>query len=98
MLDVLGLIAMLQRPGLLVRTARLGVGHYDRARCLPRLVDAAPGARHGEIILRLLESEAEVNDLLRTGNANYRARHQVDLLTALLAEAGSLREALRLVA
>jgi hypothetical protein len=95
MLDLLGMISALERPRLLVRTARFGLGGYDRARCLSRLIDAPGPLRTGEIILRLIEAEATQEDLRLARVAAYKPRRHLEVLIALLAEARTLRESLR---
>ncbi|WP_210529822.1 DUF6477 family protein [Rubellimicrobium arenae] len=94
MLDVLGMIAVRERPGLLVQAARLGVGGYDRVRDLPRLLGTAKAPRSGEAILHLLEREDDLERRRAAGDVAYRPSRHVAVLTALLGEARALRAAL----
>ena len=94
MLDVMGMIAALERTGLLVRAARFGMSGHGRSRCVARLVDASATLRTGEIILRLLEAELE--DRRRAHDAGYPVRRQLEVLTALLGEARVSRDSLLL--
>ncbi|MBP1804330.1 DUF6477 family protein [Rubellimicrobium aerolatum] len=98
MLDVLGMIATLHRPGLLVRAARFGVNGYDRVKHLPRLLRLARAPRHGDAILRLLELEAVLEWRRVHRAAGYRHGRHVAVLSALLGEARALRAASRPVA
>jgi hypothetical protein len=95
MSDLLGLIAALDRPSLLVRAARLGVRAYSRAAHLPRLLDVEAAPPTGPAILRLLTAEAELEGARRAG-ALYEPGRHVAVLAALLGEARVLRAGLRL--
>jgi len=91
MLDVLGMIAALNRPRLLVSAARFGVDDYDRATHLGRLVGGAAPARCGEAILRLLDVEAAAEAKRAGGAADYSVARHVAVLIALMGEARLLR-------
>ena len=80
----------LRRPRLLLRAARLGVPQYCRARTLKRLL---PDKRHapGEQILRaLLILEQDLDHARRARDAQYESARHVEVLIALLSEAGRL--------
>lgn len=95
MLDLLGMIAALNRPRLLVNAARFGVDDYSRASHLPRLVGGTLPARSGEAIMRLLEVEAGLEDRRAKAAADYSAARHVAVLIALMGEARLLRAAHR---
>lgn len=91
MQDLLGMIAGLNRPRLLVRAARFGVDDYDRRGQLPRLLACAGLPRHGEAIIRLLDLEAGINDRRVGAAADYSVARHVAVLIALMGEARLLR-------
>jgi hypothetical protein len=96
MFDLLGMIAALDRPRLLVAAARFGVRDYDRARHLCRLIGGERPPRFGEAIIRLLEAESDLDAARRSGAADYSPARHVAVLSALLGEARLLRAASRL--
>lgn len=87
MKDVLGHLASLQRPGLLVRAARIAARHYRRERHLGPLLDGGELPRHAAALLRLSEIEAEMDALRLTRNAGYSIARHVNVLAALMTEA-----------
>lgn len=91
MQDLLGMIAGLKRPSLLVGAARFGVDEYDRSRCLPRLLRSATAPKPGQAILRLLEIEADLNDMRKAKMADYAIARHVEVMIALMGEARVLR-------
>lgn len=91
MQDVLGMIAGLNRPRLLVRAARFGVDDYQRGTHLPRLLGAAHLPRHGEAIVRLIDIEADLNQRRVGIAADYSIARHVAVLIALMGEARLLR-------
>lgn len=98
MLDLLGMIASLNRPRLLVSAARFGVEDYDRALHLCRLIGGPRPPRFGEAILRLLDAESALEHKRAADAADYSAARHVAVLVALLGEARLLRAASRLSA
>ena len=90
MLDLFSIIAMLERPRLLVDAARRGVGGYDRRMHLGRIIGAVP--RHGEAILKLLEIEGALDSGRRAGEGHYEPSRHVEVLIALLGEVRHLRD------
>lgn len=87
MRDLLGMISALKRPGLLVRTARIGADDYRRDVHLRRILKRDVSTRTGEAILRILEIEAEINDRRVANHAEYSVAEHVEVLIALLGEA-----------
>lgn len=91
MQDLLGMIAGLNRPRLLVRAARFGVDDYSRTNQLPRLLGVIALPRTGEAIVRLIELEADLNDRRMVAGADYSVARHVAFLIALMGEARLLR-------
>ena len=91
MIDSLNVFNNLRRSRLLVEAARIGLPAYRRERDLRRLLRATrlPAPKAG--LPRLLEVEAEWEARRREGHTTYSAKHHVEALTALIAEAGLLR-------
>lgn len=87
MLDILGMVRTLKRPGLLVRAAKFGIDDYRRDHMLPRLLktDAAP--RPGEALMMLMDVEGLLDEQRRTNEAAYRPSQHISVLTALMGEA-----------
>ena len=77
----------LRRPKLLIRAARFGLADYDRDRDLRRVLHmpAAPAPRTA--VPRLLETEARLEHVRKTGGASYSPARHVEVLIALMAEA-----------
>ena len=80
-------IARLQRPRLLIQTARLGLPDYRRERDLRRLIGTLSAPPPPVSVARLLQAEDEVEEVRRTGATGYNPIRHVDLLIALMAEA-----------
>jgi hypothetical protein len=95
MFDILGQVAALKRPALLVQAARFGVDHYTRSRHLRRILRSLTIPRPGEAIMRLIEAESIENDKRLTAAADYSIAAHVELLVALMGEARLLRAAIR---
>ncbi len=93
MFDVVNHLAALRRPRLLIRAARMGVADYKRERDLCRLmkIAALPSPRHA--VSTLLEEEGQLEEVRKSGNANYSPMRHVEVLIALMAEARSLHRA-----
>ncbi|GGE25059.1 hypothetical protein GCM10011360_11820 [Primorskyibacter flagellatus] len=87
--DVAGRLAQLNRPRILVEAARLGLPRYDRRRDLPGLLGHP--ARPGAAVMSLMEMEAEMDDSRRAAATGYAPLRHLSVLTALMAEADSLR-------
>lgn len=95
MLDILSLVATMNRPKLLVQSARFGVDDYRRDVHLPRILKALALPRNGAAILKLMEIEAEMNDLRLTDRAEYSIAKHVEVLIAIMGETRQLRTASR---
>jgi hypothetical protein len=91
MQDLLGMIAALARPQLLVRAARFGVDDYRRDLALPRLLGGTAPAKSGAAVIRLLEIEANLEDRRKVRAADYVVATHVSVLIALMGEARLLR-------
>lgn len=83
----LTVLKRLRRPKLLIRAARFGLADYDRERDLRRLMRAAIAPAPRQAVSRLIEEEARLEDIRRSGAAAYSPARHVDVLIALMAEA-----------
>jgi hypothetical protein len=92
MKDILGMLNDLRRPRLLIRAARIGVEDYRRNPHLHRLLGYGALPRPGAALMRLVEIEAELDDLRRREDAAYAVSRHVEVLTAMMGEARMLRE------
>lgn len=95
MLDIHSLVSRINRPALLVRTARFALDDYRRTTHLPRLLKTVSAPRSGEAILRLIEIEAEMEARRKENRAEYSFAQHVDILIALMGEARLYRDATR---
>ncbi len=95
MLDILSLVGALNRPSLLVRTARIGADSYRRSVHLPRVLGTVAIPRTGQAILKLLEIEADCEDRRVADRADYSVARHVEVLIAIMAEARLLRASVR---
>lgn len=93
MQDIHTMLATLQRPKLLMRTARIGARDYRRTAHLPRLLGYGMLPRHGAALMQLINIEAELECQRTTGNAAYNMVRHVDTLIAIVAEAHLMRAA-----
>ena len=91
MFDVLGMAASLKRPTMLVQTARFGVDGYRRDFHLPRILKCANVPRAGEALIKLLDIEADFEELRISDRAEYTAAAHIDILIAIMGEADFLR-------
>ncbi|MEL6958032.1 MAG: DUF6477 family protein [Pseudomonadota bacterium] len=89
--DILTQISRLHRPKLLVRTARHGIGDYNRVVHLRRLLKTDTVMSPGQAIVKLMEREAVVNKQRTDGRAEYSVARHVELLIALMSEARILK-------
>lgn len=95
MLDILSLASSIKRPSLLVRTARFGVDDYRRTTHLARIFKSVTLPRSGQAILRLIEIEAEMENMRRVDRAEYSIANHVEVLIAIMGESRLLRAATR---
>ncbi|MGH1459667.1 MAG: DUF6477 family protein [Paracoccaceae bacterium] len=91
MQDILTMLNALRRPRLLIRAARIGMEDYRRDHHLRRLLGHGSVPRSGPALLRLMELEADLDDMRRQSNASYSVVKHVDLLIAMMGEAQILR-------
>lgn len=97
-ITVLGTLAQIKRPRLLLRTARHGTAEYNRATDLRRVLRLPATPPPGVATVRALIDLEDMQEALRTrppheiGNPWRPARH-VEVLIALIAEAGLIAEA-----
>lgn len=91
--DVLIRLNCLRRPRLLMRAAQIGAAGYRRDRHLARHLDATGLPGSDRVLEHLMDREARMNTLRKTGNAGYSPARHVDLLIAVLGEARNLRAA-----
>ena len=83
--------ATLLRPKLLIETARIGARMYQRKRDLTAALaegGAAP-VLDGAILARLSAAERDCEEMRRMRSPAYRPGRHVQVLSALLAEAGA---------
>jgi len=93
MQDLLSMLNKLHRPRLLMRAARIGAEEYRRTTHLPRILGFGVLPRHGTALLKLMDIEAELNDLRKDGDAGYSLVRHVDVLIAMVGEARFLKSA-----
>lgn len=91
MKDVLGLLADLRRPRLLIRAARIGAQDYRREVCLHRILGYGALPRPGAALMQLMEMEGIAEDQRKAGDAGYSVSRHVELLVAMMGEARVLR-------
>lgn len=91
MLDALSLVSGLRRPRTLVQAARMGLDHYSRERDLPRTLHCPAAPRPGEALVELASVEAEMNAARLEGANHYSIVRHLDVLTAIMSEAQTLR-------
>ncbi|MCH2093816.1 MAG: DUF6477 family protein [Rhodobacteraceae bacterium] len=87
----LGTLEKLNRPRLLIRTARLGLKDYCRNRHLPAVLGMGSCKGGNKVLSTLVELEAEANALRVEQHATYSIRRHIELLIALMAEVRILR-------
>ena len=87
MSDIHTLLAELKRPRLLIRAARLGLAQYNRTRDLRRLMRSAAPSAPEAALTRLMEEEAQLEEVRKSGEAAYSLARHIEILIAILAEA-----------
>ena len=83
----LSVLSRLRRPKLLIRAARFGLDDYNRERDLRRLMHAPAAPAPTKAVPRLIEEEARLEDIRKSGGAAYSPSRHVEVLIALMAEA-----------
>ena len=94
MKDILGTMAALRRPPILVRAARHGLLEYRRGTHLPRYLGIDTLPRSGPALLQLMDLEQTLEGQRKRRDAGYSAARHVDILIAMMAEARLLRASL----
>lgn len=86
-------VAVLRRPRLLMRAARIGAGLYRRERDLRALLPAMASSRRRavDVAARLRPLEADLDAARRDGRPGYSPARHVAALSALLAEGRAAR-------
>ncbi len=97
MTDALDLLKTLRRPRLLIRAARFGIVDYNRDRDLKRLMKSASTPTPTRAVDSLMEEEARLEQIRKTGDGTYSVSRHVEVLIALMAEARLLPHKLRSV-
>jgi Family of unknown function (DUF6477) len=93
MKDVLTMLKEMRRPALLMRAARIGAEDYKRAVHLARLLGFGRLPGPVESLMRLMESEAALEEQRGAGMASYSVADHVDVLIAMVGEARVLQRA-----
>ncbi|MCA0872123.1 DUF6477 family protein [Seohaeicola saemankumensis] len=91
MQDVLSMLRDIHRPRLLIRAARLGAREYRRDRHLQRLLGYGQLPRPGAALMRLMELERGLNDMRVDDDAGYSLPRHLDVLIAIMGEAGLMQ-------
>ncbi len=91
MQDILGMLNKLRRPGLLIRTARIGVEDYRRDIHLARLLGMSRIPRHGQALMHLMEIEDSLNEQRRNQDTSYSVIRHIEVLIAMMGEAQIMR-------
>lgn len=92
MQDVLKRVAELNRPKLLVRTAKSAVKDYRRDTHLARVLRGKASKHHSAAIHMLLDLEKEHNDRRLDHGAGYSLADHLDVSIALVGEVQLLSE------
>lgn len=89
--DVLTQVSRLNRPKLLVRTAKHGLEHYNRIVHLRRALKSEVLPSPGKAILKLMEQEAVLDQQRIAHGAEYSVARHIELLVAIMCEARILK-------
>jgi hypothetical protein len=87
MQDIFTQIKSLKRPALLVRAARFGVDEYRREKHLPRILRCESIPKTAEAILRLLDTEREIQNTKSASANSYDVAKHIEVLIAIMGEA-----------
>lgn len=85
--DILGTLRALRRPPLLIRAARIGLQDYRREVHLRRLLRDGPLPQSPTALIRLLETEAALDEERRLSASGYSPARHVEVLIAMMGEA-----------
>ena len=85
--DLRQTLRALRRPRLLIRAARFGLAEYDRPRDLRRLLRRTTTPTPSRALAILLDYEAMVDELRRSGDVTYSPARHIELLVAIMGEA-----------
>lgn len=91
MTDLLSIFNQLKRPKLLIRAARFGAAEFRRDRDLKRLLQRTNLPKPGKGMVLLIELENRLEDTRKSGDGTYSITKHVEILSALIAEAGFLK-------
>lgn len=80
-------LEMEKRPKLLMRAAKFACSYYRREIDLSRILRCMPSKSQHDIVLRLIELEAEQDEKRRLNDAAYFVSDHIDCLAALISEA-----------
>jgi hypothetical protein len=87
--DLIARTFPMNRPRILAETARIGACRYRRRRDLPGAVPGLLGGSAEAILPRLVSEERRLEEARIGRSAAYRPALHVQILSALLAEAGA---------
>ena len=87
MLEITTQLQSLNRPSLLVRTAKIAINHFNRELILFRIFGYEVSVEPTEVIQDLIEREEEINTQRKTGDVTYNIARHISVLTALMNEA-----------
>lgn len=85
--DILETLGALRRPPLLIRAARIGLQDYRREVHLRRLLRDGPLPQSTAALVRLLETEAGLDEERRLAASGYSPARHVEVLIAMMGEA-----------
>lgn len=91
MKDIHSLLASLRRPHLLMRAARIGAQDYRREVQLPRLLGYGVLPRHADALIRLIDTEQEIESQRTSADPCYNVVSHVEIMIAIVGEARELR-------
>ncbi len=93
MQDILSSLQQLNRPRLLVRTAKTVAQTYKRDRHLKQIFHSSALPKHGAALLRLIEIEQTINEMRQQKHAGYSLARHIEILAALMGETQLFRAA-----
>ena len=87
MQELSNVLTSLNRPKLLVRTARLAMEQFKRETTLLRIFGYEYADDPTDVLKNLVEYEEEIDFQRKTGDATYSIARHVSVLAALMSEA-----------